>query len=140
MVKLPKRVLERWRELSADSYKVRIELLLTAQLEPVAATQVLSRTVTRVVQAFEAKHADVAPGVDEPFAGEWDVARVPEGAMLIGGYKSDAFEELLRRSSKNWAGRGCGVRSICTRCRRSRRCRPGSASSRRASESLDGES
>jgi hypothetical protein len=95
-VKLPKRVLTRWRELSADSYKVRIELLLTSQLDPVAATQVLSRSVKRVVQAFEAKHADVPPGVDEPFAGEWDVARVPEGAMLIGGYKSDAFEELLQ--------------------------------------------
>ena len=96
MVKLPRRVLKRWRELSADSHKVRIELLLTSQLDPVAATQVLSRSVTRVVQAFEAKHADVPPGVDEPFAGEWDVARVPEGAMLIGGYKSDAFEELLQ--------------------------------------------
>lgn len=95
-VTLPKRVLKRWRELSADSYKVRIELLLTSQLEPVAATQVLSRSVKRAVQAFEAKHGDVPPGADEPFAGEWDVARVPEGAMLIGGYKSDAFEELLQ--------------------------------------------
>jgi hypothetical protein len=95
-VKLPKRVLERWRELSADSSKVRIELLLTSELDPVAATQLLSRTVTRVVHAFDARHAAVPPGVDEPFAGEWDVARVPEGAMLIGGYKSDAFEELLQ--------------------------------------------
>jgi hypothetical protein len=95
MVKLPKRVLKRWRELSADSYKVRIELVLTSQLDPAAATQVLSQSVKRVVKAFETKHADVPPGVDEPFAGEWDVARVPEGAMLVGGYKSDAFEELL---------------------------------------------
>ena len=95
-VKLPKRVLERWRELSADSSKVRIELLLTSELDPVAATQLLSRAVTRVVHAFEARHAHVPPGVDEPFAGEWDVTRVPEGAMLIGGYKSDAFEELLQ--------------------------------------------
>ncbi len=95
-VKLPKRVLERWRELSADSSKVRIELLLASQLDAAAATQVLSGSVVRVVHAFEAEHADVPPGVDEPRAGEWDVARVPEGAMLIGGYKSDAFEELLQ--------------------------------------------
>ncbi|MFL5930223.1 MAG: hypothetical protein ACJ75P_03110 [Gaiellaceae bacterium] len=95
MVKLPRRVLERWRELSADSAKVRVELLLTSQLDPVTATHVLSRSVRRVVDAFEAEHADLPPGVDEPFAGEWDVARVPEGAMLVGGYKSDAFEELL---------------------------------------------
>ena len=95
-VKLPKRVLTRWRELSAESYKVRMELLLTSELEPSAATQVLSKSVKRVVQTFEAEHADVPPGVDEPFAGEWDVVRVPEGAMLIGGYKSDAFEELLQ--------------------------------------------
>jgi hypothetical protein len=95
-VKLPRRVLMRWRELSADSAKVRLELLLTTQLDPAAATEVLSRSVTRVVQAFEAEHADPPSGVDEPSAGEWDVARVPEGAMLIGGYKSDAFEELLQ--------------------------------------------
>ena len=94
-VELPKRVLERWRELSADSSKVRIELLLASQLAPAAATQVLWRSVKRVVQAFEAEHADAPPGVDEPRVGEWDVARVPEGAMLIAGYKTDAFEELL---------------------------------------------
>jgi len=94
-VKLRKRVLERWRELSADSSKVRVELLLTSQLDPAAATEVLSKSVARVVGAFEAQYAGAPPGVDEPFAGEWDVARVPEGAMLIGGYKSDAFEELL---------------------------------------------
>ena len=95
-VKLPTRVLTRWRELSAESYNVRIALLLTSQLDPIAATEVLSRSVKGVIQAFEAEHADVPPGVDEPFAGEWDVARVPEGAMLIGGYKSDAFEKLLQ--------------------------------------------
>ena len=95
-VKLPKRVLTRWRELSAESAKVRVELLLTSQLDPAAATAVLSRSVKRVEQAFEAEHADPPVGVDEPSAGGWEVARVPEGAMLIGGYKSDAFESLLQ--------------------------------------------
>jgi hypothetical protein len=105
-VELPKRVLERWRELSADSAKVRIELLLTSQLDPTAATEVLSRSVARVVGAFEAQHAGTPPGVDEPFAGEWDVARVPEGGMLIGGYKSDAFEQLLQAIVEDLGSQG----------------------------------
>ena len=96
MVKLSQRVLKRWRELSADSYKVRIELLFTSRLDPTAATEVLSQSLRRVLQDFEATHGDVPPEVEEPFAGEWDVAPVPEGALLVGGYKSDAFEEVLQ--------------------------------------------
>ena len=85
---------------------MRLELLLESQLDPVAATDVLARSVGRVVQAFEAEHADGAPGADEPFAGEWDVARVPEGAMLIGGYKSDAFEGLLQAIANDLSREG----------------------------------
>lgn len=96
MVELPRRVLKRWRELSADSYKVRIELLFTSRLDPMAATEVLSQSVKRVLQDFAATHGDVPRGVEERFAGEWDVAPVPEGALLVGGYKSDAFEEVLQ--------------------------------------------
>ena len=96
MVKLSQRVLKRWRELSADSYKVRIELLFTSRLDPTAATEVLSQSLRRVLQDFEATHGDVPPEVEEPFAGEWDVAPVPEGALLVGGYKSDAFEEVFQ--------------------------------------------
>ena len=96
MVKLRRRVLTRWREVSAESSKVQIELLLSSKLEPADAARALSASVNRVIGAFDATHADAPPGVDEPRAGEWDVLRVPEGAVLIGGYDSDAFEELLQ--------------------------------------------
>ena len=53
MVKLPQRVLRRWRTLSAESYKVSIELLFTSRLEPMAATEALAQSVKRVLQEFE---------------------------------------------------------------------------------------
>jgi len=95
MVKLPKRVLERWRELSSESRKVHIELLLASRLDPDAAAVALSRSLDRILAAFEARYEDPPAGEDEPCPGEWDVTPVPEGAMLTGGYKCDAFEEML---------------------------------------------
>lgn len=93
-VKLPKRVLKRWREISEESSKVRLELLLTSRLDPVAATDVLSQSLARVLDAFDAGPPQTGDEW-EWWAGEWSVARVPEGAMLVGGYKSDGFEEIL---------------------------------------------
>lgn len=94
-VKVAKRVLNRWRELSAESHKATVELLLTSRLDPAAATEALSQSLDRAIRAFESAHVDVPPGEDVPFAGEWDVAQVPEGALLVGGRKSDAFESVL---------------------------------------------
>jgi hypothetical protein len=95
-VTLPKRVLKLWREISADTYKVSLDLLLTTRMDSAAATDVLSQSVDRVLRDFEAAHAEVPPDEEMPFAGQWDVVRVPEGALLLGGYKSDAFEEVLQ--------------------------------------------
>jgi hypothetical protein len=95
-VTVPKRVLKHWREISADTHKASVDLLLTSKMDSFAATRLLSQSVDRVVAAFEAAHLDVPPGEDMPFAGQWDVARVPEGALLVGGFKSDAFEEVLK--------------------------------------------
>jgi hypothetical protein len=99
MVRLPKRVLKRWRELVTDpnGYDTVIEVVLTSRLDPVAATEVLSQSLNRVLTAFEQTHNEVRPDIGEvPFAGEWSVTPVPEGALLIGGRKSDAGEEVLQ--------------------------------------------
>ena len=93
-VKLAKRVLKRWRAISEESMKVRLELLLTSRLDPATATDLLEQSLQRVLAAFEADPPDTGEEW-EWWAGEWDVARVPEGAMLVGGYKSDGFEEVL---------------------------------------------
>jgi len=95
-VKLLKRVLSHWREVSADTYKVQIELLLTSRLGHLEATEALSQSVTRALREFETRHADTFETTGEPWPGSWDVLPVPEGAILIGGYKSDAFEEVLQ--------------------------------------------
>ena len=97
-VTLPKRVFKHWREISAESYKVSVDLLLKTRLDSVAATDVLAQSVERVLRDFEAAHPprDAPPGEEEPFVGQWDVAPVPEGALLVGGYKSDAFEEIVQ--------------------------------------------
>jgi hypothetical protein len=104
-VKLRKRVLKRWLELSQETYKVRLEMLLSSRLEPREATAVLSGSLGRVLDAFEHEHP-FQPGVEEPFVGEWDIVEVPEGALLIGGYKCDAFEELLHRIVEDLDGQG----------------------------------
>src|SRR3954447_17660166 len=96
-VKVPTRVFKQWLEISADSDKVELDLLLTSRLDPVAATALLSQSVERVLKQFEDAHPfnDPPIGDEPPFAGQWDVAPVAEGALLVGGYKSDAFEEIV---------------------------------------------
>jgi hypothetical protein len=108
-VKVPKRVFVQWRKISADSYKVSLDLLLTSPLQPTVARDVLSGSVARVLEAFEARHPprdNVAVGEEEPWAGQWDVAPVPEGALLIGGYKSDAFEEIVEMVAEDLSREG----------------------------------
>jgi hypothetical protein len=107
-VRLPKRVFKHWREISAESYKVSVDLLLTSRLDPTAATDILSQSVEKVLRDFEAAHpldGTYAEG-EPPFVGQWDVAPVPEGALLVGGYKSDAFEEIVQSIADELFRRG----------------------------------
>ena len=93
-VKLAKRVLKRWREISEESSEVRLELLLTSRMDPATATDLLEQSLQRVLAAFAADPPHTGEEW-EWWPGEWGVARVPEGAMLVGGYKSDGFEEIV---------------------------------------------
>src|SRR3954447_20732931 len=109
-VKVPTRVFKQWREISADSDKVELDLLLTSRLDPVAATALLSQSVERVLKQFEdaPPFNDPPIGDEPPFAGQWDVAPVAEGALLVGGYKSDAFEEVVQAIVSDLSGPGVG--------------------------------
>ncbi len=98
MIRIPKRVIKRWREITTDPDMGDpfIELLLTSRLAPEEAVVPLGRALSRAVGAFELSHPEpVVAGEEPPFAGEWEVLAVPEGALLAGGRKSDADEQMF---------------------------------------------
>jgi hypothetical protein len=99
MIRMPKRVLRRWRAIAGDGQygdDTYIEVLFTSRLDPVAAADVLTASLRRVQHEYAEAHTEVDPDLrGVPFAGEWDVTPVAEGALLFGGRKSDDGEAVL---------------------------------------------
>jgi hypothetical protein len=99
MIRMPKRVSTRWREIASDPKygdDTYIEVLFTSRLDPVAAADLLTASLRRVQHEHEETHTEVDPDLlGVPFAGEWDVTPVTEGALLFGGRKSDDGEAVL---------------------------------------------
>ena len=99
MIRMPKRVLKRWREIASDPEQgddTYIEVLFTSRLDPNAAADVLTASLRRVEDEYAETHTEVDPDLlGVPFAGEWDVTPVPEGALLFGGRKSNDGEAVL---------------------------------------------
>jgi hypothetical protein len=112
MVTLPKQVLKRWRQIYDDPDSgpdMVIELLLHSRLDPVQATDAMTRSLARAVAAFEAAHTEPLPDAAGalPYPGEWHVTPVPEGALLIGGRKSDdRAGELLETIAADLSAQG----------------------------------
>jgi hypothetical protein len=99
MIRMPKRVLKRWREIANDpdyGDDTYIEVAFTSRLDPIAAADVLTASLRRIQNEYAKTHTEVDPDLlGMPFAGEWDVTPVPEGALLFGGRKSDDGEAVL---------------------------------------------
>jgi hypothetical protein len=110
MIRMPKRVVKRWRAIDGDGQygdDTYIEVLFTSRLDPVAAADVLTASLRRVQDEYAETHPEVDPDLrGVPFAGEWDVTPVAEGALVFGGRKSDDGEAVLLAIVADLDGRG----------------------------------
>jgi hypothetical protein len=95
MVKISDGVWTRWRELSHESSKPYIELLLKSDSPAEALASEVRRVIRDVLEEHERRQEGVRPGEDEVGGGAWGVAPVAEGVLITAGQKAEAFEELL---------------------------------------------
>jgi hypothetical protein len=94
MVKIANSVWTRWHELSDESSKPYIEMLLKSDSAEALAPEV-QLVVRQILQEHWSRQDELGPGEDEVGGGAWGVAPVPDGVLITVGQKAEAFEDLL---------------------------------------------
>lgn len=101
-VKVLASVSRQWRKIvaEADHPDTQIDVVLISDLDSVAAAGALRTVLRRVEEKWQHAHPGLTPDGGDWFMGEWDVTPVPEGALLDGGRKSDAGEDIFQAADE----------------------------------------